>query len=37
MLKKIRMLKIHNLTKSSGYMGEVKQGGRHLLDSNQFE
>ena len=37
------MLKIHNLTKS-GYMDEetanyieVKQGGRHLLDSNQFE
>ena len=37
------MLKIHNLTKS-GYMDEetanyieVKQGGRHQLDSNQFE
>ena len=37
------MLKIHNPTKS-GYMDEetanyieVKQGGRHLLDSNQFE
>ena len=37
------LLKIPNLTKS-GYMDEetanyieVKQGGRHLLDSNQFE
>ena len=45
-LKKIPnflLLKIHNLTKP-GYMNEetanyieVKQGGRHLLDSNQFE